>query len=81
MTATTDTLPDDPGTLKAMLLAERARAERLEAALFGLLKQPEVPRIAKLPAHPEKLRLGWVVYEEVGMAVVNDYAISRITVS
>lgn len=49
--------------------------------ILGLLKQPEVPRIAKLPAHPEKLRLGWVVYEEVGMAVVNDYAISRIAVS
>jgi hypothetical protein len=28
MTVMADTLPDDPGTLKAMLLAERARAER-----------------------------------------------------
>jgi hypothetical protein len=28
--APTDSLPDDPGTLKAMLLAERTRAERLE---------------------------------------------------
>jgi len=26
---TEDALPDDPGTFKAMLLAERARAERL----------------------------------------------------
>jgi len=25
-----ETLPDDPETLKAMLLAERARADRLE---------------------------------------------------
>jgi transposase len=30
MTATTNTLPDDPGSLKTMLLAERARTERLE---------------------------------------------------
>jgi small-conductance mechanosensitive channel len=29
MTALADTLPDDPETLKAMLLAERARADRL----------------------------------------------------
>ena len=36
MTAATDTLPDDPGTLKAMLLAERARAERLEQIIKEL---------------------------------------------
>ncbi len=30
MVTTADTLPDDPGTFKAMLLAERARATRLE---------------------------------------------------
>jgi transposase len=36
MTAITDTLPDDPGTLKAMLLAERARAERLEQIIKEL---------------------------------------------
>jgi len=34
MTTMADTLPDDPGTLKAMLLAERARAERLEDGAF-----------------------------------------------
>ena len=31
-----DALPDDPGTLKAMLLAERARAARLEQIIREL---------------------------------------------
>ena len=35
--------------------------------------------ITVLPADdPKKLRLGWVIYEEVGVVVVNDYAISLI---
>jgi len=38
--------------------------------------------ITVLPADdPKKLRLGWVIYEEVGIAVINDYAISKIEVS
>lgn len=38
--------------------------------------------ITVLPADdPKKLRLGWVVFEEVGFGVINDYAISRIIVS
>lgn len=37
--------------------------------------------ITVLPADdPKKLRLGWVIYEEVGIAVINDYAISMIQV-
>jgi len=37
--------------------------------------------ITVLPADdPKKLRLGWVIYEEVGIAVINDYAISKIEV-
>ena len=37
--------------------------------------------ITVLPADdPKKLRLGWVIYEEVGIVVVNDYAISRVNV-
>jgi hypothetical protein len=36
--------------------------------------------ITVLPADdPKKLRLGWVIYEEVGIVVVNDYAVSRVT--
>lgn len=38
--------------------------------------------ITVLPADdPKKLRLGWVVFEEVGFGVINDYSISRIVVS
>lgn len=29
---------------------------------------------------PKKLRLGWVIYEEVGIVVVNDYSMSKIEV-
>lgn len=37
--------------------------------------------ITILPADdPKKLRLGWVVFEEVGEAVINNYAIDRIEV-
>lgn len=36
--------------------------------------------ITVLPADdPKKLRLGWVIYEEVGIAIINDYAISKIS--
>jgi hypothetical protein len=38
--------------------------------------------ITVLPADdPKRLRLGWVIFEELGFAVINDYSISRITVS
>lgn len=38
--------------------------------------------ITVLPADdPKRIRLGWVIYEEVGIVVVNDYAVSQITVS
>ncbi len=37
--------------------------------------------ITVLPADdPKRLRLGWVVFEEVGFGVINDYALSRIIV-
>lgn len=36
MATRADTLPNDPGTLKAMLLAERARAARLERIIRSL---------------------------------------------
>jgi hypothetical protein len=42
---TADALPDDPGTLKAMLLAERARAERLEQ----IIKELQRHRLAAAP--------------------------------
>lgn len=38
--------------------------------------------ITVLPADdPRRIRLGWVVYEEVGFAVINDYSVSRVLVS
>lgn len=38
--------------------------------------------ITVLPADdPKVLRLGWVVYEEVGIVIVNDYAIARVEVT
>jgi hypothetical protein len=38
--------------------------------------------ITVLPADdPKKLRLGWVIYEEVGIAIINDYAISVISLT
>ena len=37
--------------------------------------------ITVLPADdPKKLRLGWIIYEEIGITVINDYAIARIEV-
>jgi hypothetical protein len=38
--------------------------------------------ITVLPADdPKKLRLGWVIYEEIGIVVINDYSVSKIEVS
>jgi len=37
--------------------------------------------ISILPAdQPEELRIGWVVYEEVGITVINDYATAQVTI-
>lgn len=36
--------------------------------------------ITVLPAdNPSSLRLGWVIYEEVGVVITNNYAIARVT--
>lgn len=38
--------------------------------------------ITVLPADdPKKLRLGWVIYEEIGIVVINDYAVARVNVT
>ena len=38
--------------------------------------------ITVLPADdPKRLRLGWVVYEELGFALVQDYSVSRVTIN
>ena len=64
MTATADTLPDDPGTLKAMLLAERARAERLGQIIKELQRHRFGRRAETLPE--DQLLLALEDVEQVG---------------
>lgn len=38
--------------------------------------------ITVLPADdPRHLRLGWVIYEEIGLVVINDYSVAKVTVT
>ena len=66
MAPTTDALPDDPVTLKAMLIAERARAERLEQIIKELRRHRFGRRAEKLPQ--DQLLLG---LEEVEQTVAS----------
>lgn len=61
--AMTDSLPDDPATLKAMLLAERARAERLEQIIKELQRHRFGPRAETLPE--DQLLLGLEDAEQI----------------
>ena len=63
MTALTDTLPDDPGTLKALLLAERARVERLQQIIKELQRHRFGRRAETLPE--DQLLLGLEEVEQV----------------
>ena len=56
-------LPDDPATLKAMLLAERARAERLEQIIKELQRHRFGRRAETLPE--DQLQLGFEEAEQV----------------
>src|SRR6202051_1654507 len=49
MTAQTDSLPDDPGTLKAMLIAERTQNERLRQIIKELQRHRFGRRAETLP--------------------------------
>src|SRR5271168_592960 len=60
---TADALPDDPGTLKAMLLAERARAERLEQIIKELQRHRFGRRAETLPE--DQLLLGLEDVEQI----------------
>ena len=64
-----DALPNDPGTLKAMLLAERARAERLEQIIKELRRHRFGRRAETLPE--DQLLLG---LEDVEQAAAADEA-------
>ena len=58
-----DALPDDPGTLKAMLLVERARTERLEQIIKELRRYRFGRRAETLPE--EQMLLGLEDVEQV----------------
>lgn len=72
MTVLTDALPDDPGTLKAMLLAERTRAERLEQIIQELRRHRFGRRAETLPE--DQLLLG---LEDVEQAAASSEAESE----
>ena len=63
MSIAADTLPNDPGTLKAMLLAERARAERLEQIIKELQRHRFGRRAETLPE--DQLLLGLEEVEQI----------------
>ena len=69
MTLAADTLPDDPGILKTMLIAERLRAERLEQIIKELQRHRFGRRAETLPE--DQLLLG---LEEVEQGVAADEA-------
>jgi len=58
-----DALPDDPSTLKAMLLAERARAERLEQIIKELRRYRFGRRAETLPE--DQMLLGLEDVEQI----------------
>jgi hypothetical protein len=69
MAAPTASLPDDPGTLKAMLLAERTRAERLEQIIKEIQRHRFGRRAETLPV--DQLLLG---FEEVEQTTASEEA-------
>ncbi len=63
MTTSAEALPDDPGLLKAMLLAERAESERLRQMIKELQRHRFGRRAESLPE--EQLQLGLEEAEQV----------------
>ena len=66
MTSLADTLPDDPATLKAMVLAERARADRLAQILKEMQRHRFGRRAETLPL--DQLELGLEDVQQVESA-------------
>jgi transposase len=64
MTAIADSLPDDPGTLKAMLIAERVQNERLRQIIKELQRHRFGRRAETLPE--DQMLLGLEEVEQVG---------------
>ena len=63
MTVPADALPDDPGTLKAMLIAERAQNERLRQIIKELQRHRFGRRAETLPE--DQMLLGLEEVEQV----------------
>src|SRR5579863_5173742 len=63
MTVATDSLPDDPGTLKAMLIAERVQNERLRQIIKELQRHRFGRRAETLPE--DQMLLGLEDVEQV----------------
>src|SRR3974390_239786 len=63
MTVPADSLPDDPGTLKAMLIAERVRNERLRQIIKELQRHRFGRRAETLPE--DQMLLGLEEVEQV----------------
>src|ERR1700722_6561094 len=64
MTVVADSLPDDPGTLKAMLIAERVQNERLRQIIKELQRHRFGRRAETLPE--DQMLLGLEEVEQVG---------------
>ena len=74
MTSLADTLPDDPATLKAMVLAERARADRLTQILKEMQRHRFGRRAEALPLDQLELGLEDVQQEEAEEAAREEKA-------
>ena len=68
MATADETLPDDPATLKAMLLAERVRSERLVQIIKELQRHRFGRRAETLPEEQMLLALEDVEQDEAGVA-------------
>ena len=75
MAVVADTLPDDPGTLKAMVLAERARAERLEQIIKELQRHRFGRRAETLPEDQLLLGLEEADQAEAAGAAKTEHAV------
>jgi len=71
-----DALPDDPGTLKSMLLAERAQVERLVQIIKELQRHRFGRRAETLPEDQMLLGLEEVEQVEAGEEAAAEQTIS-----
>src|SRR5271163_3102117 len=74
MTSLADTLPDDPAMLKAMVLAERARADRLTQIIKEMQRHRFGRRAETLPLEQMELGLEEVQQEEAAEAACEERA-------